>query len=494
MPNQTLNVIEDAHENITGSSFNDTNSIVRMDDHATVNGARFRGGFYFELTSAIPDGATIDTCYITLDPDSTGADDVNGDLDFEDSADCDDFTTTAEISTRTLTGNNVNWTQDGLGASPVNSPSLVTPMQDLIDTHEGLASGAGVMVIFTPKSNATKTFRVNSEDSGDDPADLYIEWTESGGTTYNQSTAGSLSTSGAVGKKTAVTYTGSLSFIGAVVLKILSNLVGTLSTSGVLVNKLTRALAGVLSSSGAISRNTQKISSGTVSFLGGLSEGVFKVLSGVLSLGGTLSQQIVFTQSIAGVLSFGGSLVNKTQKLVDGSLSFTGSVIRKIQYNLVGAISFSGDLIKGAALSVTGVLSSIGTSSQKIVFTTSISGAISFAGGLVQKVGKSLGGVLSLPGTLVSFASKAISGILSLSGIANYKIPVTLQGSLSFVGGLALKTKKILVGAISFAGSLATELQAGVGVVTSRVLTLFKRTNILTMRKRTNILNLKDRD
>lgn len=176
MASQTLNVIEDAHERNTGTGYTDSNSSIRMDDGATI---QFIGGFYFELSTAIPSGATIDNAYITLEMNGTGEPDVT--IHMEDVADADDFTTTADVASRTPTTAGASWSDSGLTGSQ-DSPSIAGAIQELVDTYTGLASGAGVMVLVIPNGNGTTAFRSDSLETGSGtPADLYIEWTEAGG-------------------------------------------------------------------------------------------------------------------------------------------------------------------------------------------------------------------------------------------------------------------------------------------------------------------------
>ncbi len=177
MSNQTLNVIEDAHERDNDSNFNDSNTIIRMDD-STSGGGRFNGGFYFELSSAIGSGATIDDAYLILE--MSGTAEPDGTLYANDTGDADDFSTTADVTSRTRTAAGTAWSDSGLTGSQ-NSPSFTSSIQELVDDNSGLASGAGVCILFISAANGSSTFRVESiDDGGGTPADLYIEWTEAG--------------------------------------------------------------------------------------------------------------------------------------------------------------------------------------------------------------------------------------------------------------------------------------------------------------------------
>lgn len=70
-------------------------------------------------------------------------------------------------------------------------------------------------------------------------------------------------------------------------------------------------------------------------------------------------------KSVEGVLSFTGSSIKQTNKIIAGSLSFAGTLTKQINKIFIGVLSFSGVL-----------------SATKIIFQ-SIAGALSFAGALV---------------------------------------------------------------------------------------------------------------
>jgi len=158
-----LTVNSDAHEDITGANFSNSATIVNCNANTSgVANRRYNGGFEFVLTAEIPSGATIDAAYITIHANSTAADDPNVNIRGEDTADAPDFATNADVTSRTRTTASVQWTATGIGIGAVNSPSIVSILQELVDDNGGLANGASVVIFFDGRSDATSTFQVMS--------------------------------------------------------------------------------------------------------------------------------------------------------------------------------------------------------------------------------------------------------------------------------------------------------------------------------------------
>lgn len=180
-----LTVNSDAHEDHTGANFSDSASIVNCNAHTSgVANRRYRGGFEFPLTQAIPSGSTIDVAYITVHANSTAADDPNVDIRGEDTADAPDFATNADVTSRTRTTASVQWTTTGIGTGAVNSPSIVSILQELIDDNGGLANGASIAIFLDGRSDAISTFQIMSIEGAGTEAALHIEFTApSGGVT-----------------------------------------------------------------------------------------------------------------------------------------------------------------------------------------------------------------------------------------------------------------------------------------------------------------------
>ena len=89
---------------------------------------------------------------------------------------------------------------------------------------------------------------------------------------------------------------------------------------------------------------------------------------------------VVFEQAVGGVLSFGGVLSKRTDKLMAGALSFGGAVTKQTNKVLAGALSFAGALVKQANKTLAGTLTSAGESVKHTAKT--IAGTLTSAGTL----------------------------------------------------------------------------------------------------------------
>ena len=170
-----LTVNSDAHEDHTGANFSSSATAVNCNAHTSgVSNRQYRGGFEFVLTAEIPSGATIDAAYLTIHANSTSVDDPNVNIRGEDTAD-------ADVTSRTRTTASVQWTTTAIGTGAVNTPSLVSILQELVDDYGGLANGAGVVIFFDGRNDAISSFQVMSIEGAGTEATLHIEFTAGGG-------------------------------------------------------------------------------------------------------------------------------------------------------------------------------------------------------------------------------------------------------------------------------------------------------------------------
>ncbi len=118
-------------------------------------------------------------------------------------------------------------------------------------------------------------------------------------------------------------------------------------------------------------------------------------VDGVLSFSGTLTTIKLFTKSIDGSLSFSGDLTRQTNKnVLAGVLTFTGTAVKQTNKLLSGVLSFTGVLTK---------------QTNKV-----LSGALSFTGDLAKRTNRALTGVLSFVGTVATvFIPGAGPGIIA---------------------------------------------------------------------------------
>jgi hypothetical protein len=135
--------------------------------------------------AGIPQGATIDAAYVEIYNHSTSSNDVSVNLHFEKAASPATFDSGAgDITGRSRTSSSVSWVQDDInGGSPgwVQTPSLVTPLHEVIDSY----TVTQLALIGRPGTDVAKLCVFRSYDYGDGSlaARLHIEFTEGGGAT-----------------------------------------------------------------------------------------------------------------------------------------------------------------------------------------------------------------------------------------------------------------------------------------------------------------------
>lgn len=177
MGSQTISVLASSDD-----AFEQTNVVTLTDATANPNssdedfvGLRFQG-------LNVPAGATITNAWIQVYIDDPDLDNPNHDIWFEATDDAATFTTAASnISSRTPTSANVSWSSSGVGTGHIVSPSLVAPLQEVID-RPGWSSGQSVaVIIMCSLSSANLEIRMYDGRTEFEPAPLlYVEW--SGGT------------------------------------------------------------------------------------------------------------------------------------------------------------------------------------------------------------------------------------------------------------------------------------------------------------------------
>ena len=164
---------DDAHERIRNDLFDSTANQLLCNSSQSSYGVYY-GGVRF--TGVTIKGETISVAYLTIVALSTDYDDPNVNLSAEDVDNAVDFSDTPDVVDRVRTTASVQWTATGIGASPVNSPSIVSVVQELADRG---AFGDNAAVFFLDgKTDAAKSFNIISYD-GDTTkaAKLHIEYT-----------------------------------------------------------------------------------------------------------------------------------------------------------------------------------------------------------------------------------------------------------------------------------------------------------------------------
>lgn len=170
---------DDAHENENETTFSSTNGTVFLRDHGNA-GFRYGGGFKFDPSSGPNQADTIDVSYIQITFSSTSFDSIRQDIHGEDVDSAADFTATADLQQRVRTSASTFWNGVNLGTTAVNSPSINSAIQEVID-RPGYSQDNPIMVIMIPPNVSTEHGRPHSYDgSSTDAATLHLEWTAAG--------------------------------------------------------------------------------------------------------------------------------------------------------------------------------------------------------------------------------------------------------------------------------------------------------------------------
>jgi hypothetical protein len=140
------------------------------------NGHRFQ-------TVAVDQGATIGVAYMSVRVQAQGSPDDDIYMEAED--DTTTFTTGAnDISGRNRTTDVVNWNTTGLSNAYHNSPSLVDPVDEVVQ-RGGWATGQDMSSLWHHKSTNNLGYRAY-EAAQATPPKLHIEWTAAGVAVVNQ--------------------------------------------------------------------------------------------------------------------------------------------------------------------------------------------------------------------------------------------------------------------------------------------------------------------
>jgi len=253
-----------------------------------------------------------------------------------------------------------------------------------------------------------------------------------GGTAYNQSVSGAISTlTGAAVKRDNKVTAGALATITGAILKrgnkVASGAVSTIS--GTVSKRLSRALSGAVATiTGALTsaKSFLRSLSGAVGTItGGLAKQDNKVTSGaVATISGTVSKRL--SRALSGAVS---------------TISGTVTSIRSILRSLSGAVgTITGGLVKRGNKVTSGAVSTIsGTVSKRL--SRALSGAVSTISGTVTNIRNILrslsGAVGTITGGLVKRGNKAVSGeLLAISGGLVKRMGMALSGAVSTITGI----------------------------------------------------------
>jgi hypothetical protein len=177
---QIDNGYHDAHEDGDNTSFTNSNSIVYIKGQP-VDADRTIAGLIFDPIN-IGNSDTIDVAYITIKAYSSTLDDPYLELYCEDEDDVNDFNTEQDVYNRTKTSASVSWVDWDLGTDWSNSPSIISPIQEVIN-RGGWSSGNALCIIGDGDDSNARNLAFDSYDgSTTDCAKLHIEYTSSADT------------------------------------------------------------------------------------------------------------------------------------------------------------------------------------------------------------------------------------------------------------------------------------------------------------------------
>jgi len=163
---------DDAHEHTFSNSVSiDSGQVMHVSSDSTTG---YVAGHRWVSGSFPAQGDTIDACYVEFYVWATAYDDMYGKWHFEKAAAPAQFTTTdGDITGRSRTTELTVWSANSLGTGWKQSPSFVTPFQEVIDSY----SPTAVVAIFMHYDDLDKLFRPWGYDqSSSYGAKLHLEW------------------------------------------------------------------------------------------------------------------------------------------------------------------------------------------------------------------------------------------------------------------------------------------------------------------------------
>lgn len=145
------------------------------------------------------------------------------------------------------------------------------------------------------------------------------------------------------------------------------SLSGTVTSSGNAVKTTIKLFTGVVTSLGTLGKTTTKIIAGAIASSGIVQKSIFHLLTGIVTSAGSAGK--VLSSTLAGVVDLAGTLVTTTShhytQVLSGSITPTGSLQKSIQKLLTGTLTPVGTLIKSVFKTLTGTVSSSGALTQQ---------------------------------------------------------------------------------------------------------------------------------
>jgi hypothetical protein len=176
-------------------------------------------------------------------------------------------------------------------------------------------------------------------------------------------------------------------------------------------------------------------------------------LAGVLTSGGTIIRQV--GKVLAGVVTSGGVLVKAVAKAIAGGLTSAGALVKSLLKALAATLSDSGTVTKSVGKAVAGTLTSSGVTARAI--SKLMTAALSVLVGAIHTISGKLvgmGATLTLSGSNIKSLSRALTGIVTSSGLFAKQASKALSATMASAGTLARRGGKILGGLVTGSGAL----------------------------------------
>lgn len=242
---------------------------------------------------------------------------------------------------------------------------------------------------------------------------IFFPFTAAGGSQFNQSVSGTLSSAGAIIRQAMPVKVGALISAGAVTKQTSKSPGGTLTSAGTLTAIKTALVivSGSLSSAGQIIKRTATGKAGALISAGAVVKRTARSVSGSISSAGALATVKVVLYAVAGSLGLSGLLARQTRSSKAGTVGSAGELNRQTQKRMAGTLSSAGALsaVRAVLVAVSGSLSGVGTLSKRAA--RDLSGVVASVGSVTKRTARSLAGTLASSGAF-SYVMAGVAIIL----------------------------------------------------------------------------------
>jgi hypothetical protein len=208
-----------------------------------------------------------------------------------------------------------------------------------------------------------------------------------GGTTYNESPGGTVTSAGTVNKSTSKTFAGTVTSAGATLKSVGKVVAGTVTSAGAIIRSCGKSLSGTVTTAGTVSRAVTKSFAGTVTSAGAAIKATAKSFAGTVTSAGAIVTSFTFLKSVGGTVTSAGALVKSTGKSLAGTVTSSGSINRAISKFVSGVVSLVGSLIASLVgeeaylldVDLTDSVVNAATLSDSAVYAVSLSDSLVYA-------------------------------------------------------------------------------------------------------------------